>query len=342
MACVLCSRVPDVPKEVARLVVTAAHDYMLDKFVSLYGGSLPIEVYTGRLEVNTDLDVFLESCRAEERFTPTELRNIHLLPVARGEDFSWDLVRRAKPFDFWLTLHHSADLMWILRHESLVTYFQPIVRVSDGTVAAHECLTRGIRSDGTLYPPNQMFQTARRTDTLNNLDRQCRMAALRRAHEKGLPGMIFINFTPSAIYNPEFCLADTIARAEELKLDPSRVVFEVVESDRIEDVEHLLRIFEYYKRKGFKIALDDVGSGYSSLNLLVRLRPDVIKIDRELVQDIDKEPLKRVICQSLVRIARSIDAEVLAEGIETPDEYRTIQDLNFDLAQGYLIGKPTP
>jgi EAL domain-containing protein (putative c-di-GMP-specific phosphodiesterase class I) len=117
-------------------------------------------------------------------------------------------------------------------------------------------------------------------------------------------------------------------------------VFEVVESEQIRDEDHLKDIVDYYRAKGFRIALDDVGSGYSSLNLLVALEPDVIKVDLKIIRDIDKLPANQAVFQALAGIAAQTGALLLAEGVETAAELDWCRAHGASLAQGYFWGPP--
>lgn len=339
MACEKCGATPDVPTS-ARVIVTAAHRYMLDKMRLCYAQVVPLKSAENWVELHTDIHHFLSGCNAHLKFTETELKSIVLLPLEDQENLSPQVLHRAKTFDYWLSLYQATDLKHVLDTGSLVTHFQPIADMQSGAIVAYECLSRGIKPDGSLYPPHQMFEAARRTEMIYNLDRQCRLAALSNASAAGIEQRVFINFTPSAIYNPEYCLADTVKTALDLNINPSQIVFEVVESDRIDSVDHLREIFDYYKAKGFKIALDDVGSGYSSLNMIAKLKPEIIKIDMDLIRGIHRDSARQVIVQSLVNISREIGAQVLAEGVETEDELEAVRGMGIDFVQGYLIGRP--
>jgi EAL domain-containing protein (putative c-di-GMP-specific phosphodiesterase class I) len=151
-----------------------------------------------------------------------------------------------------------------------------------------------------------------------------------------------INFLPTAIYRPDFCLATTVRAARESGIAPERITFEVVESERVVDHDHLRGILAHYRAKGFGVALDDVGSGFSGLSLLADLSPDLIKIDRGLVTKAVESPAHRGICASLVGLGRSNNHLVLAEGVETEAEWAVMEELGVDLLQGYLFGRPSP
>ena len=173
------------------------------------------------------------------------------------------------------------------------------------------------------------------------LDRICRETHIANA-AKALPDdvSVLINFLPTAIYDPGFCLRTTRAAAKRAGLDPARVIFEVVETENVSDLEHLRGILDHYRQGGFRTALDDVGAGYAGLTMLAELSPNLIKIDRELIRQAPGSKMHRIICYALSEIARQSGALCLAEGIETEQEYQTILGIGVDLVQGYYFAKP--
>jgi len=342
MGCQKCTTTPESPKNIKKIVAFASHEYMLKKFYDIYKDIFNIENFYDYIIFNVEFDYFIKNISISKEFTQVELENINILPLELDEELTFSVYKKSKSLSYYINLYYSSDLKWILDNESIVTYFQPIVNCNSLEIVAYECLSRGIKHDGTVMPPNLMFESARKTDMLFNLDRQCRLKALQNAKSKNIQKDIFINFTPTSIYNPEFCLRDAVKTALELDLDFSKIIFEVVESERVEKFEHLTNILDFYRRMGFCVALDDVGSGYSTLNLLAQLKPNIIKIDMELIRDIDKNPAKRAVVSSIVQIATEIGAKTLAEGIETKGEFVIVKGLRVNLVQGYLFAKPSP
>ena len=196
----------------------------------------------------------------------------------------------------------------------------------DKSIYAYEALVRGVKDDGTLMYPDILFRKSKANDQDFKLDRLCRETALKTAAAKKITQKLFINFIPTAIYDPEFCLAAT----------------EVVETELVKDQDHLKKILNYYRRKGYKIALDDVGEGYSSLNMLIELKPDIIKVDRNIIDGIDKNELKQSVYKALYSIAKEHGIQVLAEGVETKYELEMVQSIGVDFVQGYYFAKPSP
>jgi len=238
----------------------------------------------------------------------------------------------------------SSRLMPLLRDGRIETWFQPIFWAGTLEPWGYECLMRGRTAAGELVGAATLLEWARQEHMAFMLDRTAREAHLRNAGAATLPAgvHILVNFLPTAIYRPDFCLATTMRAARESGLDADRVVFEVVETERLTDRAHLKHILSYYREQGFKVALDDVGSGWSGLSLLGDLNPDLVKIDRELVARSVDSPLHREICAALVKLAQDAGELVLAEGVETDEEWRTLEELGVNLFQGYLFGRPSP
>ncbi len=240
-----------------------------------------------------------------------------------------------------LAVQTRTPLRQLLQQGRIETLFQPVVLPDAETVWGYECLMRGIDNDGSQLPPNQLLAWAKAENLLSMLDRVCRETHLRNA-AANVPRdkNILINFIPTAIYEPAFCLQSTLKVVQETNLDPSQIVFEVVESEHVHDSEHLCKILDFYREGGFRTALDDLGAGFSGLNMLASLKPDLLKLDLELVQGAARHSVHRTIVQGLVNIAKECGQMILAEGVETKAEFDLMRELGVDLFQGYYFGKP--
>ena len=228
------------------------------------------------------------------------------------------------------------------RADGLYPHFQPILDLHTGGVAGYEALIRG-RHAGRELSGGEIVGAARAHGQLFALDLRGRTAAL----QHGLPQLgdgqlLFVNFSPGAIYDPDVCLRTTFALARRLGATLDRVVFEVVESEQYPDLDFLRRVLDRYRAEGAQVALDDLGAGYASLNHLRQLRPDVVKIDRELLHGIATDPSRCRLVGSLVAYAHELGIRVVAEGIETAEDLETARGLGADLAQGWHIGRPAP
>ena len=233
-------------------------------------------------------------------------------------------------------------LVAALRDGRLTSHFQPIVDVEAGTIFAHEALLRAPADDGSIVPGGRIIDAGRRIGALHVLDQLGRRAAIEGAHALGMRSHLFINFFPSVVYDPVHCLRTTRQAMRATGMRPDQIVFEVVESEDILDRRHLLDVLRRYRAEGFRVAVDDLGSGYASLNLLADLRPDFVKLDMELVRGALTDPLRRGIVRAIVRTARDEGIRVVAEGVETLELARFLADVGISLLQGYYFGRPSP
>jgi EAL domain-containing protein (putative c-di-GMP-specific phosphodiesterase class I) len=237
----------------------------------------------------------------------------------------------------------SAWFLAMLRERRLTSHFQPIAHASDpGRIYGHEALLRGVAPDGALVPPGKLFDAARSAGFLFQLDLLARRSAIGSAQTHGLEGALFVNFAPAAIYDPTSCLRSTVSAIDKAGIARGNVVFEIVETDRAHDPKQLQRILDYYRKAGFRVALDDVGAGYSGLNLIHLLRPDIIKLDMELVRDVHLDPYKAQLAGNLLELAGSLGIEALAEGIESEGELEWVVAHGARYVQGFLLARPAP
>lgn len=247
---------------------------------------------------------------------------------------------RMKTLQQYKDLLSSQRLIEIIEEGLLTTHFQPIIDIQTSSIYGYESLVRGVEDDGSLIYPNKLFEWAKDGDMLFYLDRACRETSLKTAAVKNIHAKVFINFIPTAIYDPAHCLQSTVTWAKQLDFDPKNIIFEVVESEHVADLDHLKSILDFYKSQGYMVALDDVGSGYSSLNMIAKLHPDIIKVDREIIDGIDTNSVNQSIFKAIVGIAKEHGIIVLAEGIERAEELAFCAKEGADLAQGYYFGKP--
>lgn len=235
------------------------------------------------------------------------------------------------------------DMQWIdevIQKELITCHYQPIID-SDGKVYAYEMLARFQNEDGSMIYPGEIFPAAKSRGRLYALDRVCRMTAVRYAAAlKEVKA--FINFIPTSIYSPEFCLRSTTLLANQLGVNPEQLVFEVVETEKVEDLEHLKTILAYYKEKGFEYALDDVGEGYSTIEMLADLKPNYMKLDMQYVQGVAGDPAKQKTALQFLKKALEVGSVPLAEGIEERADFDWLKQQGYQLFQGYYFGKPSP
>lgn len=241
--------------------------------------------------------------------------------------------------DQWKVRFSSENLVSIIAGQNYCSHMQPIVNFSEEAVG-FELLLRPL-PQGHSFQPYELFEIARRTGLHSFLDRAARISAIEtstRLLPKGIKR--FINFLPSSIYNPKYCLTHTFEAIHRLDQNPQDYVFEVTESEEIHDMPHLRAIFAEYRQQGMLVALDDVGAGHSTIEVISSLQPDYVKIDRALISYCDQSEDKQRILRDIVCRAGEIGAKVVGEGIERREEFLLCRDIGMDLAQGYLFGKP--
>jgi diguanylate cyclase (GGDEF)-like protein len=216
--------------------------------------------------------------------------------------------------------------------------FQPIVDVVDRRVFAYEALVRGPQGE----PAGTVLSRITRRNRYA-FDQSCRRTAIELAARLGLvqtDALLSINFIPGAMYEPENCVRATLAAARRANLPGNRLIFEVTEGEQVLEPAHLARIFEVYRGHGFLPAIDDFGAGYAGLNLLARFQPSLIKLDRELIADIDASRPKQSIVRAVLAVCHDLGIRPIAEGVETTAEYRTLVAMGIRLFQGYLFARP--
>lgn len=241
--------------------------------------------------------------------------------------------------DEWWRMHETDWFSRALAQDRFTSWFQPIVDTGTSQVFAHECL---IRLQGSrMYGGGEILDAARVRKEIHAFDSYARRLAIRCAGRNDANALYFVNFSPSSIYNPEFCMQSTMEQLQISGMRPENVVFEVIESDRVQESAHLRRICDFYRRHGFRFALDDVGTGANSLQLVCDLRPDYIKLDKSLVQNVE-QPMYAATIRKLIELADQFGLKVIAEGVETPSMMEDLWLLGARYMQGYLFGRPAP
>lgn len=216
--------------------------------------------------------------------------------------------------------------------------FQPIMDVSTGQVFAHEALVRGEAGESAGLVLSGLDDENRYA-----FDQMCRVKAIDLAASLGIAqtgALLSINFLPNAVYEPSACIRQTLAAAKRAQFPIENIIFEFTEGERI-DTDHLLNILQAYRAMGFKTAIDDFGAGFAGLGLLASFQPDIVKLDMDLIRNIDSDRPKRTIVSHTLSMLRDLGITPLCEGIESVAEYQCLADLGVNLMQGYLFAKPS-
>nr|WP_276558999.1 EAL domain-containing protein [Fluoribacter dumoffii] len=236
----------------------------------------------------------------------------------------------------------SQWLVGLIENHGLSTFCQSIVHNNTLEPYGFECLLRG-KLGNSIIPASDIFGAAKSSGMLFLLDKMARICHIENMSKIDISDKkIFINFNPTAIYDPVFCLKTTNLALKRTSIKPTQIVFEVTESDEVKDKKHLLKIMNYYREQGYSVALDDLGSGYSSLNLLTELQPDYIKLDQELISQIHANKYKQIILEKICEMAKKLKIKIISEGVETNEQLQIIKNYGIDFYQGFLFDKPMP
>jgi len=212
--------------------------------------------------------------------------------------------------------------------------FQPIVDVSTSTVFAHEALIRGLNGEGAHSVLANLTAQA-----LHQIDRASAIQAITTAARVGMTSCLSVNALPGSVDSDGHAkaLADAAAAAD---FPVSRLILEVTETEAIADVPRFIAAASSYRRLSIQIAIDDFGAGHSGLNLLADFQPDLLKLDMNLVRDIASRGPRQAIVRAILQVCEDLGIEVIAEGVESMDEFRWFVDHGVNLFQGYLIARP--
>ncbi len=236
-------------------------------------------------------------------------------------------------------------LKQIIQQGSLHTYFQPIVDLQTAQTIGFEALNRPISSE-LFTSVDQFYEFVGQTDCVFLFECFCRNLSLQRFKErmhndlmdKNL--LVFLNIHPNVLLDKKYHSGETLQLLKELGIKPQQVVFELTERSAVIDFVEFERVLSHYRSQGYRIAVDDVGSGYNSLKTLIYLKPEFIKLDRSLIQSIDQIGEQQQLVTLLMKYAEQAKTKIIAEGIERQEELEYLHRIGIHYAQGYAIGKP--
>jgi EAL domain-containing protein (putative c-di-GMP-specific phosphodiesterase class I) len=231
-----------------------------------------------------------------------------------------------------------AELQRLIDEKRVRSVFHPIVQIADRKVVGHEALTRPVGAH-TFDSVEELFAFAERTDLLEPFERLCRSTAIRSAAGQRERGLLFLNASARAVEDPEWANGAVDALLAQSGMSPQDVVVEITERLAVTHVDTFGAVLRSFKARGYRVAVDDMGAGYASLQSLASIEPDFLKFDVSLVRDIDQSSIKRGLLESLRSLADKIHARVIAEGIERDEERQTLLALGVELGQGFLFHK---
>lgn len=233
----------------------------------------------------------------------------------------------------------SSDVRALIEREQIHSLFQPILDGSTGEPIGFEALSRG-PADSPLHAPDALFAAALQAGCLQDLERACTRAAIRSFAELDIQGRLFLNMLPETLLGwsqfPDW-LAERLGMAG---IDAHNVVLELTEHGSVQHESELAAAIRPLRRMGCDIAIDDLGAGSSGLKTWSALRPEFVKVDRYFVAGIEEDPVRGEILRSVVEMARATGSQVVAEGVELPQQLHLVLELGVDYVQGFLFGKP--
>ena len=253
------------------------------------------------------------------------------------------LERRKK---YALHAQQLETLQAILENEALNTYFQPIIDLQEGESFGFEALNRPM-PQSVFSTTDEFYEFIGESNHVFAFECLCRNLALQRFHDrlrhnvtKQSP-VLFLNIHPHVLLDANYHSGETRQLLKKYGLSPEQVIFELTERSAVTDFDEFARVLIHYRKQGYRIAIDDVGSGYNSLKTLIYLKPEFIKIDRSLIQFIDQHEPQQRLLEILLNYAQQVDTKVIAEGIERIEELEFLKNIGVHYAQGYKIGMPS-
>ena len=232
------------------------------------------------------------------------------------------------------------DIAALIEQDDLTIVFQPILDLRSGEVIGYEALTRPA-ADTPFAGPGELFEAAERVEMIAELERALRRLTFTAASLHWVEGTrLFLNVSPTAVLEDGFteCLCRELERGS--RLDPRQLVIEITERADDELIDDIRLRMQELRKQGFQVAIDDVGAGSSGLNRIATARPDWLKLDIELITNIEDDPFKQNLIRFFVQFARLSNMHLIAEGVEREQELATLIRLGVSHAQGFHLARP--
>jgi EAL domain-containing protein (putative c-di-GMP-specific phosphodiesterase class I) len=227
----------------------------------------------------------------------------------------------------------------LIARRELSAVFQPIVNFEDGAILGYEGLIRG-PAGTSLEAPFALFSQALAEGCAIELERAAARGCIEAFASLEIDGKLFLHFSAGAIRQLAAAREDTLTLLRHRGIDPQRIVIELTEQSAIPDVASFVPVIAALRDAGSQFALDDYGTANASMNLWVRLQPDVVKIDRFFIHDIASDPLKFEAVRAMQHFANASGARLVAEGIENEADLIVVRDMGIGCGQGFFFGRP--
>ncbi len=234
------------------------------------------------------------------------------------------------------------EIARIVDNKQIKTVFQPIISLRDGSILGHEALSR-VTGETFIKNPEELFSFADQCNRLWDLELLCRTMSLEAAFHKNdfIPNAkLFVNVNPNVMHDIKFKQGFTKEYLSQYGITPENIIFEITERNAVNDMSSFKSTVSHYKEQTYKIAIDDAGAGYSGLNLISDIKPHYIKLDMNLIRNINADNIKFALVKSMIELSHMANIHLIAEGIETAEEMSTLINLGVQYGQGYFIQRP--
>jgi diguanylate cyclase (GGDEF)-like protein len=224
-------------------------------------------------------------------------------------------------------------------NDQIVPFYQPIINNKTGKIEKYECLCRLVNSNNDIISPYYFLDIAKKIRLYPNITRRILIKSFEKFAD--LPYEFSINVSVFDIQNEEtrHCIKSILLSNQDVA---KRAVFELLESDGIENYDIIKAFIEEVKSFGCKVAIDDFGSGYSNFDHVMSLDVDVLKIDASMIKNLDKEISSQIITRTIVNFTKELNIKTVSEFVHTPEVFKKVQEFGIDYSQGYLFGEPAP
>jgi len=250
------------------------------------------------------------------------------------------VLRRNQPFEERVKDKAQAikEVKRVIKGGLITPYFQPVFYLKPRRLLGREALSRP-PAEGYFGNPEVLFDTAFHLGMLFDLETMCHKKALLKLGKKAQENLTFFNVSPYLIQDAKFKRFSLFYKNY---AEASNVVLELTERTSINNFAGFLKTIKFFTEEGFKISIDDIGSGYAALDLIVEIKPDFVKIDRHLIKDIQDNPVKQNLLKAIINFCGQSEITSIAEGIEKEEELKVLIDYGIDAGQGYFLARPSP
>jgi diguanylate cyclase (GGDEF)-like protein len=228
-----------------------------------------------------------------------------------------------------------------IKDRTVIPYFQPLLELESGQVGAVEVLCRIKLSDGGIMGAHEFIEIAEKMGIIHNLDFIMLEKALQQTKIENYQGLVFVNISPRSLVLSEF-IPEVIRIVNQTQIARERIVFEITERDTVKNMTLLKKFVINLKSEGFKLAVDDFGSGFSSFHYLKHFPIDFVKIDGEFVANMIHNPKDHAVVRCISNLAHELNAQTIAEYVESKEVLDAVKSVGITFAQGYHIRQPTP